>query len=504
MAAKRKRAKPPRTQSARNHSAPDAKPAPTREMVMNAFQLPDCAALKAELQNDLSLTDEERLQRLQDHRADMHKLCQEVARTASQGKGTVEIMNLAATVAAQIRISFLSAVDRAAPGGFNVSADAYDTCMSQLSQEAGCEGLRDYEHQLLARLQAAAPVGWKETARARITRVVQRGTQFVVQAKQFTAEGTWRAVQWVVSGFQRLWGFLVPPLVRFGMYMLHSPRAALLALMYVNHTKRHICRLLAKKWILHWKEATMNQRRDGKTPGREDPQDDSAWGNVKEYMRKIGTGDTYRARLPFLKGHDSGRLAGTLKGSLGGAIGSIVQSGLADGGSYVADLMPLLGEALGTWIGMPQVGMGVGHVIRQIMKTSTSIASDVLREAAEFAAYQNDMDNAFSEFFRVLDIHDCVKVYSEEMTLAYTPTHSPGRHALGSNQLPKKRPVVEGRTIPVMQRRGLNPTDNDTMRNTIDIESPPDGEGSPDGMQPPGDNTTLHTVESRGQGTHVR
>jgi hypothetical protein len=312
-------------------------PEATRSQVAGAFHLlapgaclrgaraaarPDCAQMQQALENDPLLNDEERLHRLKDYRADMETLCREVARTvASEDRPRADAMvNLAATVAAQVRVAFLGAVERS---GHGWAPDAYDTCMASLTQGAGCEALWAYERQLVERLKDQNPTSWAAAARTRITHVVQTGKDFLVHGLQKTAQGALKATQWVVTGAGRLWAVLLPTVVRLGLYVMRSPHAALLAFMYVKHMKQRICRFVARMYVFR---------------GEEPPPP---------------PGTTVRAQLGNMAGTAAAYAANVGPAALASGLGAIVQSAVGDGGGFAGELLGSLVER-----GPPSCGYG--------------------------------------------------------------------------------------------------------------------------------------------------
>ena len=68
-------------------------------------------------------------------------------------------------------------------------------------------------------------------------------------------------------------------------------------------------------------------------------------------------------------------------------------------------------------LGFP-VAAPLAILVGGLVKGAISVSADVMQDAAEYAAYQNDLDNAFSQLYEVLSFGDCVKAWRETTMLA--------------------------------------------------------------------------------------
>ena len=374
-----------------------------REMekwITTNFSISTCQQVYDQLMNDPTQTNEEKLNVIREHKQRTRQVCQEFAnmqRNASSVKEVQVMLNLAQITVSQMRIQFANTLDMYSQGGDNNAADSALTvsreeCITHMSQN--CTALYKLERELTERVGSRI-LRWNVS---RLLSIAKQGTSFILDVLSKTGEVT----KMVFNNLSHLASYLMPMVARLIIFILHSPRAALMALLYVKHLKRSLCRSFVG-WLLS---------NNVELPPASTTQ------NLCHYIRQIKVTTTEIA---------SNVGPALVIRSMGGAVEKL----------FLTTSQPLGALITVAFLPIPVFGPVLGPLLGGMCQAAFSITGEVLREAAEFAAHKQLVDNTFYQFFELIQISDCLSMYYAQVALNSRIVTAPEQKSFG---VPKKRP----------------------------------------------------------------
>ena len=374
-------------------AAPTPSFADRRSELLRRFGMPSCTELREILQKDAKLPDSVKLAYIKDYEAGLQDLCRQVAReTASSGvrhsesfslhiRWTVfwlpmvdSVLNVANSTLSQLRVGIMSYGEQIlGQSGILVESNMYDECMQAMRAGTDCNALWQLEKELQQRLERSSAWSskvWDYVNQA--VRLVQKGSEILLKTAK---EG----VVMVFKGVWELFRFFLPYIVKVTRYMFSSPRAAVLTFMYAKHMQKRMCRFIARTYLLG---------------GRPVPSQ-----SLSSHLSEMAmTGKEY--------------------------VENVGMSQLATGlGAVVKDTLLSHTDALVSGaVDMVSVGFPVAvplvRIVGSMVKGTVKVGSEVMQDAAEFAVFQKDMDNAFSQLYEVLSFGECVNAWKATTLLS--------------------------------------------------------------------------------------
>ena len=347
-----------------------------REELLRRFGMPSCAELHVILQKDDKLPDAVKLNYIKEYEAGLQDLCRQVAReTASSGEKVVDgVLNVAQATLTQLRVGILSYSEQViGSSGFMVQSAMYQDCVRAMRAGNDCNALWQLEQELQKRLQQTS--AWT----SKVWDYVNQAVSLVQKGGQILLKTAKEGVVAVFGGVWQLFKFFLPYIVKVTGYMFSSPRAAVLAFMYAKHMQKRICRFVARAYLMSGKpvpQATMKSQLS------------EMGSTANDYFQNVGM--------------------------------SQIASGL---GSVVKDtLMNHSDTLVNSAVGMVSVGFPLAAPLAMLVggmvKGAVKVSSEVMQDAAEYAVFQKDMDNAFTKLYEVLSFGECVKAWKETTTLS--------------------------------------------------------------------------------------
>ena len=174
------------------------------------------------------------------------------------------------------------------------------------------------------------------------------------------------------------------------LYVLRSPRTALMALMAFHSLKRHLCTVLSH----HYRFRSKGSKGPRRFPAYGGTSDLAS--GVWQYTKVLGPTEVAR-----VIGANAKTTMSSTGSSVGAWLGSMTTVGLtmASGG-----------------IGAP-AAMAVGAGVNAIVSAAFSTTGAIVEMATEQAVYDHEVKNCMSAFLAIIDIHECIDIYNEQMTL---------------------------------------------------------------------------------------
>ena len=347
-----------------------------REDLLRRFGMPTCAELRNILQEDAKLPDSAKLQYIKDYEVGLQDLCRQVTReTAMSGTKVVDgLLGVATMTLSQIRVGILAYGEQVmGQSGAATQTAMFEECTRAMRAGSDCDALWTLENELQRRVQQTP--GWS----TKVWDYVNKGMEVVKQGSQFVLKTAKDGVVMVFKGAMQLLQFFLPYIMKLVGYLFSSPRAAVLAFMYAKHMQKRICRYIARSYML-----------TGKPVPKETMA--SKLGNLGEYAKE------YVSNVGLSQ--------------IASGLGSVVKETLLNHSDS------LVNAAVGAVsLGFPMAAP-LAMIVGGLVKGAIGVSADVMQDAAEYAAYQNDLDNAFSQLYEVLSFGDCVKAWRETTLLA--------------------------------------------------------------------------------------
>jgi hypothetical protein len=414
-----------------------------REMekwIKTNFSILTCQQVYDKLINDPTQTNEEKLNVIREHKQRTRQVCTEFAsmqRSATSIKEVQIMLKLAQVTVSQMRIQFANTLDMYTQGGStdDKNADSMtvsrDECITHMSQN--CTALYKLERELTERIGNRASQ-WNVT---RLLSIAKQGTSFILDVLSKTGEVT----KLVFNNLAHLASYLMPMVAKLILFTLHSPRAALMALLYVKHLKRSLCRNFVG-WLI-------NSNID--LPPTTTSQ------NLCYYINQLKTSTTTIA---------SNVGPAIMIRSLGGAVEKV----------FLSTSQPLGALITVAFLPIPVFGPVLGPLLGGICQAAFSVTGEVLREAAEFAAHKQLVDNTFYQFFELIQISDCLSMYYAQVALNSRIVAAPEQKSFGSpSGRPKRRcgrpPITATRCPPT--RTFKSKSNNGQSNEQPPITTPP-------------------------------
>ena len=197
------------------------------------------------------------------------------------------------------------------------------------------------------------------------------------------AHKAYKAGKWLTSKVLTALLALGGQLKDLCIYVLKSPRAALVALMSFHALKRHLCTILSHHMV--FRQKGLKRRKTS----------DLASG-VWQYTKVLGPPEV--ARLVGANAKTSMSSAGSIVGAW---LGTITAAGLT---------------ASTAGLGLP-IAMAVGAGVNTIVSSAFSTTGAIVEMASAQAVYDHNVKNCMSEFLAIIDISECMDIYNEQMTL---------------------------------------------------------------------------------------
>lgn len=208
--------------------------------------------------------------------------------------------------------------------------------------------------------------GWSD----KIWSYVGHGLKVVSEGGRIVLSTVKDGVLVVLRSAWQLFHVLLPYILRLSSYMFTNPRAAVLAFMFAKQIQRNLCRYLTRTF-LHVPKIPNT------TGGGFSDQLRNMVELAGDHVRNVGVSQIVEGL-----GREVHRTLVTNSGALIDT-GLSLTAAFIPGGSLVA---PFVGN---------------------LLKGAVSIGADAARDAAEFAVYHNDMENAFGRLYDVLSLQEC-------------------------------------------------------------------------------------------------
>lgn len=355
------------------------------DRLLRRLDIPTCTELEQRLREDDALDNAQRLQAIEEHRQQMRQVCREYAlmkrmvATGAAASATVEgciqvgreMLNqlriqCASTLHDYIAVLGITADDPSNDDPSKKNAD-FQRCWTNM--RATCAQLEQYEAELrritrLPEQQQAPSAAW-------------RALRWVGRTLQGTAERIAQAAAWATKKGVSLLNLVLPILVRYIMYILHSPRAAVMALVFVRHAQRRLCRNVVQWWY--------GQRQGLR---QADVVADVA-GHAADHARAIGPAAVMKAGGKAIRETMKSMTPTIAEGIKGLAVMSLTG-------------VTALNAASATVV-------VVGTLVYNLVQASCNAAGEAMADAAEFAAYGQEVSNSFAHFFAFVRLEDCIE-----------------------------------------------------------------------------------------------
>ena len=188
--------------------------------------------------------------------------------------------------------------------------------------------------------------------------------------------------------FPAAWGY--GQLKDHCIYVLKSPRAALVALMAFHSLKRHLCTVLSHHVL--YRQKGLKRRSKGVAYAGTSDLASGVW----QYTKVLGPPEV--ARLIRASAKTTMSSAGL---NVGAWLGTMTTVGLT---------------ASTAGIGAP-IAMAVGAGVNTIVSSAFSTTGAIVEMASAQAVHDHNIKNCMSEFLAIIDISECTDIYNEQMTL---------------------------------------------------------------------------------------
>lgn len=201
------------------------------------------------------------------------------------------------------------------------------------------------------------------------------------------AHKAYKAGKWLTSKVLTALLALGGQLKDLCIYVLKSPRAALVALMSFHALKRHLCTILSHHMV--FRQKGLKRRSTGVGTS-------ALASGVWQYTKVLGPPEV--ARLVGATAKTSMSSAGVIVGAW---LGTMTAAGLT----------------ASTWgLGLP-IAMAVGAGVNTIVSSAFSTTGAIVEMASAQAVHDHNIKNCMSEFLAIIDISECTDIYNEQMTL---------------------------------------------------------------------------------------
>ena len=384
----------------------DSKYREMEKWIKTHFSVSTCQQVYDQLINDPSQTVEEKLSVIREHKQRTRQVCQEFAnmqRTATSVKEVQIMLNMAQITVSQMRIQFVNTLNTYTTDTEHedpMSAVSQEECITHMSQN--CTALYKLERELMERMGTRTSQ-WNVS---RLLSIAKQGTSFLLDVLSKTGEVT----KMVFNNLAHLTSYLMPMVARLILFTLHSPRAALMALLYVKQLKRSLCRNFVG-WLLS---------SNAELPPASTTQ------NLCTYIRYMKASTTTIANN-IGPAH--------MIRSLGGAVEKV----------FLTSSQPLGALITVAFLPIPVFGPVLGPLLGGICQSAFSVTGEVLREAAEFAAHKQLVDNTFYQFFDLIRVSDCLAMYNAQVALNSRIVSTPEQKSFDGVKTKKRRPKPKTR-----------------------------------------------------------
>ena len=193
------------------------------ETLLRRFGLPTCGEVYQAIQSDSVMSDERKLELIQDHKVGLKNLCAVVARERrTRGdQATDALLEVARTTVHRLRVSAVSYGENmfALLGTDMTEATIQKECLERVRGEPDCVTLWQLEEEL--RLRLGQPVGWSrkllDWARGGM-KVVQEGSTYVLKTIKNVMirvfHSAWDLICFLMPYMCTLWDGFSPVLAR--------------------------------------------------------------------------------------------------------------------------------------------------------------------------------------------------------------------------------------------------------------------------------------------------
>lgn len=343
---------------------------PSRDVgrVKTILQYKSCRQLLKEL-NELNLSPAQEIELIvaqQKNREDLNLFYQTEVLPGTPPETLMVLAQSAVQVANKVRSLALKSVTA-------MSQEALPEAMQQ--EQAACKSL----DARLARLQSSKS---RSTVRQTLNLAVNLVTKGVQKGLEV---GTW------------LTGKVMGALVALGgqfkalcVYVLKTPRAALMALMSLHALKRHMCTLLTHRMLYgHGQTVTLTEQTREITSG------------VWQYTKVLGPSEVAR-----MVGSNTKTAMTSTGATVGGWVGGLVTTGLTAGTGG---------------LGMP-AALAIGAGVNALVSSAFAATGQIMEMASEQAVYNQEVKNCMTAFLAIIDVHECIDIYRQQLTLQVETT----------------------------------------------------------------------------------
>lgn len=237
-----------------------------------------------------------------------------------------------------------------------------------------CDGLDRYEQELLAQMKGRE----EQWGVQRVLDVAKRGGQFVLQVMNKAGD----VLRVVLESVLQLGLYLLPMLTKAIMMVIYSPKAVLMALIFVKHLKHKLCSTVSH-WLL-----LRNVDVPPKTTLLTVTESTGRMLEVgKDVIKNVGAAEMTQV--------------------IGNTLQNVFKNSSVSFGTIVTASVSLV----------PGVGPVLGPLAGGLISGAMETTGGVLKEAAEVAAHQELVGNAFGQFLETIDISDCANIFREKYNI---------------------------------------------------------------------------------------
>lgn len=319
------------------------------------------------------MSDEAKLQYIEEYKSSLHELCRNVATEVKQNgeKAVNALLDVGAATLAQLRIGVLSYAEQLMLQSSRAAerAAVYEDCVQAMRSGADCDALWRMEADLRARLKSSP--WWSN----KIWTYIGQGLKVASESGRIVLSTVKEGVLGTVRGAWQLFQLLLPYILRMASYVFTSPRAAVLSFLFAKQVQRNLCRYLSRTF-LHVPDLP--------------PKSAAGFPGQLKTMARLGS--TYMQNIGMSQIVEA--VGREVHRSVTSNSGVIIDTGVTLATSFVPG------------------GSLVAPFVGGLLKGAVAIGAEAASDAAEFAVYHNDMNNAFNRLFEILSLQECRVAWS--------------------------------------------------------------------------------------------